>query len=136
MRLEILFRTGHNYPNAHKSRGRDDETGIWVPITHLWFEGPDDMHIHFGDDENQDNMCHQPYCSEVFGDYLVPDPDHLDSFVKAYSLMVFPEGTGCCRLPKASEDYIKQLRKVWESPNDIAWPETRAAIKEYEGRGR
>ena len=135
LRVEILFRTGYDHPYTHMSEDRRDETGIWVPATHCWFEAPEDMHIHFGSDATGENMCHPPYFSEALGDYLVPDPKHLSSFVRAYSVMIFPGGAQCSRLPKASREYIAALRKVWESPNDIIQTKTRMAVARYERKG-
>ncbi len=111
--MELLFRSGYKYPHTHKSMDRSDTFGLWVPITHMWMEGPDDMHVHLGGVENSG---HIPYYSHRTGDYIAPDPDS-PGFVRVYSIMILPAGKRASRLLKADDAYIDRLRYIWMSHN-------------------
>ena len=134
LRLELLFRTGFFHPLTHLSENRSGQFGVWVPVTHLWWEGPQDMHIHFGGDYlDEDNTAHPPHCTPHCGDYVVPDPDHSSGFVRCYSMMVFPITQPREKwLPKADEAYLRRLRQTWQSPNSEYSPKWDAAVRAYD----
>lgn len=114
MFLEILIREGVGPTWTHEGRGWN-EYGVRIPISHAWQEGPDDLHIHFTDDE-----C--VYCpafdEKSTGDYIVPCPSGK-GLARAYHLMFLNHVSA--PVPVASKEYVERLKEVWPSPNSVEW---------------
>jgi len=113
MFLEILFRRGSGYAWKHTNRGLDD-CGIRIPVSHCWQEGPDDLHVHFIDDDCGYCPINCPHTN----DYVVPGPDGK-GLVRAYHLMFLDHI--CAPIPMASKEYMESLKEVWPSPNAERW---------------
>lgn len=112
MNMELLIRQGSD-PRTwrHTSRGADDR-GIRVKITHAWFEGPNDMHIHISGHQ-ETPLC--PLHCESTGDYVIPNPTGK-GFVRCYSIMLLSGNKRVAPLPDADEKYVRRLLKTWDSP--------------------
>jgi hypothetical protein len=113
MFLEILFRRGSGYAWKHTNRGLDDY-GIRIQVSHCWQEGPEDLHVHFNDDEC--GYC--PVWCPHTGDHVVPGPGGK-GLVRAYSFHFLTQS--CARLPMAGKVYVQKLKEVWPSPNAERW---------------
>jgi hypothetical protein len=110
MNMELLIRQGSDKarPWTHKERGMDD-LGIRVKITHVWFEGPDDMHVHL---KSYDFPLAPLYCEHT-GDYIIPDPGS-NGFVRCYNIMLLSGNKRVAPLPEADNGYTVRLAETWD----------------------
>ncbi|NBS69443.1 hypothetical protein EBT31_11100 [bacterium] len=110
MNVELLIRQGSDAKTwRHVGRGAED-LGIRVKATHLWFEGPDDLHIHLKGFDGPLQPLYSGYC----GDYIIPDPSG-PGFVRCHSIMIKNPNRRCAPIPDATQAYMKRLAHAWDA---------------------
>jgi hypothetical protein len=125
--LNMLIRAGEEYRPSYQYTGRYENCGVSVPVSHLWWEGPDDLHIHFVGG----GAGFTPAALEG-GDYIIPNPYSCgDELVLCYSMSVSARDK---RLIKADDKYLRMLQCIWYSPNLPEWAgedEVKAYLRRY-----
>ena len=115
--LELILRSPEFIGQpAYKHNGRNDDSILHVPVYYTWQEGPDDLHVFFDKDTDEDRVPFIPeFDSGGSGDYIVPDPKNSKGLVRAYHIGFRSSGDPKKIVP---ESYVNRLKVIWSSPCD------------------
>lgn len=113
--LEFIIRSGCCDPDTYKHEERKEQLFIYVPLSYLWQEGPEDLHVHFFTKKEKHTEPYYPEYDPETGDYIVPDPFNQDGFRRCYHMAVTAK-------PKfepafiGDDKYVSRLMYHWYSP--------------------